>query len=57
MSLKTIKVNPIFLSGGENPGFSVKNKTRKEKPTSITLGQANNIKKKLIYTYSKFSKR
>jgi len=45
MSLKTIKVNPIFLSGGENPGFSVKNKTRKEKPTSITLGQANNIKK------------
>ena len=56
MSLKTIKVNPIFLSGGENPGFSVKNKTRKEKPNNITLGQANNIKKKLITRIQNFQK-
>ena len=46
MSLKTITVNPIFLSGSS--GSAVKNKTRKEKPAGVSLGQSNNIKKKLI---------
>ena len=43
MSLKTIKVNPIFLAS-----TNAKNKTRKEKPVGVSLGQSNNIKKKLI---------
>ena len=53
MSLKTIKVNPIFLMGASG-GSSVKNKTRKEKPTGISLGQPNNIKKKLITRIKNF---
>jgi hypothetical protein len=53
MSSKTIKVNPIFLmgAGGSSPA---KNKTRKEKPVSISLGQPNNIKKKLIARIKNF---
>ena len=47
MSLKTIKVNPIFLSSGGGTA-PLKNKTRKEKPAGLSLGQSNNIKKKLI---------
>ena len=43
MSLKTIKVNPIFLAGG-----SSKTRTRKEKPTGVALGPSHSIKKKLI---------
>jgi hypothetical protein len=53
MSLKTIKVNPIFLAA-DNAGFSAKNKTRKEKPSGISLGQSNNIKKKLIARIKNF---
>ena len=50
MSLKTIKVNPIFLgSTGAKP-----NKTRKEKPTGVSLGQSNTIKKKLIARIKNF---
>jgi hypothetical protein len=49
MSLKTIKVNPIFLAS-----TNAKNKTRKEKPTGISLGQSNNIKKKLIARIKNF---
>jgi hypothetical protein len=50
MSLKTIKVNPIFLANN-----SVKaNKTRKEKPSGVSLGQSNNIKKKLIARIKNF---
>jgi hypothetical protein len=49
MSSKTIKVNPIFLSSGSSSGTtSIKNKTRKEKPAGLSLGQSNIIKKKLI---------
>ena len=48
MSLKTIKVNPMFLSGSGTTG-AAKNKTRKEKPAVVSLGAANNIKKKLPY--------
>jgi hypothetical protein len=49
MSLKTIKVNPIFL------GTSVaKNKTRKEKPSGVSLNQSNSIKKKLIARIKNF---
>ena len=51
MSLKTIKVNPIFLA---TSGSSVKNKTRKEKPLGASLGQSNNIKKKLIARIKNF---
>jgi hypothetical protein len=55
MSLKTIKVNPIFLSSGTGgSGFSVKNKTRKEKPSGVSLGQSNSIKKKLIARIKNF---
>jgi len=58
MSSKTIKVNPIFLSGsGSNAGFSVKNKTRKEKPTGVSLGQSNSIKKKLIARIKNFQQK
>jgi hypothetical protein len=58
MSSKTIKVNPIFLSGsGTNAGFSVKNKTRKEKPTGVSLGQSNSIKKKLIARIKNFQQK
>lgn len=58
MSSKTIKVNPIFLSGsGTNTGFSVKNKTRKEKPTGVSLGQSNSIKKKLIARIKNFQQK
>jgi t-SNARE complex subunit (syntaxin) len=47
-NLKTIKVNPIFLSSANSSG-QVKNKTRKEKPSlSASLGQTNNVQKKLI---------
>ena len=53
MSLKTIKVNPMFLAA-DNAGFSAKNKTRKEKPSGISLGQSNNIKKKLIARIKNF---
>jgi hypothetical protein len=53
MSLKTIKVNPIFLSG-EKAGFASKSKTRKEKPSGLSLGQSNNIKKKLIARIKNF---
>ena len=52
MSLKTIKVNPIFLSGSDS--ISTKNKTRKEKPLGVSLGQSNNIKKKLIARIKNF---
>ena len=58
MSSKTIKVNPIFLSGsGTSTGFSVKNKTRKEKPTGVSLGQSNSIKKKLIARIKNFQQK
>lgn len=53
MSLKTIKVNPIFLAG-DNASFSAKNKTRKEKPSGISMSQSNNIKKKLIARIKNF---
>ena len=49
-NLKTIKVNPIFL--GTNNSGQPKNKTRKEKPT--TLGSTNNVKKKLIARIKNF---
>jgi len=49
MSLKTIKVNPIFLGTS-----TVKNKTRKEKPAGVSLGQSNSIKKKLIERIKNF---
>jgi len=55
--MKTIKVNPIFLmgSGGSGGGGgSSKNKTRKEKPLGVSLGQSNNIKKKLIARIKNF---
>ena len=55
--MKTIKVNPIFLmgSGGSGGGGgSSKNKTRKEKPLAVSLGQSNNIKKKLIARIKNF---
>jgi hypothetical protein len=52
MSFKTIKVNPIFLMGGEKSG---KNKTRKEKPAATSLGSTN-IKKKLIARIKDFQK-
>jgi hypothetical protein len=55
MSLKTIKVNPIFLMGSGGGGSSqAKNKTRKEKPVSLSLGQPNSIKKKLIARIKNF---
>jgi hypothetical protein len=58
MSLKTIKVNPIFLMGAGGSsgggGSSSKNKTRKEKPLAVSLGQSNNIKKKLIARIKNF---
>jgi hypothetical protein len=53
MSLKTIKVNPIFL-GSSGSSFGMKNKTRKEKPAGVSLGQANSIKKKLIARIKNF---
>ena len=53
MSLKTIKVNPIFLSG-QGSSFSPKNKTRKEKPSGVSLSQSNSIKKKLIARIKNF---
>jgi hypothetical protein len=53
MSLKTIKVNPIFLSG-QGSSFAAKNKTRKEKPIGVSLSQSNNIKKKLIARIKNF---
>ena len=49
MSLKTIKVNPIFLGTS-----TAKNKTRKEKPAGVSMGQSNNIKKKLIARIKNF---
>jgi hypothetical protein len=53
MSLKTIKVNPIFLgASGSKP-----NKTRKEKPTGVSLGQSNTIKKKLIARIKNFQQK
>ena len=61
MSLKTIKVNPIFLSsngasggGGGGGGGSSKTRTRKEKPVGVSLGAANNIKKKLMHRIKNF---
>ena len=55
MSSKTIKVNPLFLSSsGNGGGVSFKNKTRKEKPTGVSLNAANNIKKKLISRIKNF---
>jgi hypothetical protein len=56
---KTIKVNPIFLmgSGGSLSGSSGKNKTRKEKPLGVSLGQSNNIKKKLIARIKNFQQK
>ena len=60
MSLKTIKVNPIFLmgagkgGGSGGSGSSAKNKTRREKPIGVSLGQPNNIKKKLIARIKNF---
>ena len=56
MSLKTIKVNPIFL-GSSNSGGGGKNKTRKEKPVGVTLGQSNSIKKKLIARIKNFQQQ
>ena len=53
MILKTIKVNPIFLSG-QGSSFAAKNKTRKEKPIGVSLSQSNNIKKKLIARIKNF---
>ena len=53
MSLKTIKVNTIFVSGTGATG-AAKNKTRKEKPAGVSLGEANNIKKKLISRIKNF---
>ena len=55
MSLKTIKVNPIFLSGATSSG--TKNKTRKEKPSGVSLSQSNNIKKKLIARIKNFQQK
>lgn len=55
MSSKTIKVNPLFLSSSGNGGaVTFKNKTRKEKPTGVSLNTANNIKKKLISRIKNF---
>jgi len=54
MSLKTIKVNPSFL-GPTGKGLK-QNKTRKEKPSGISLGKTNNIKKKLIARVKDFQK-
>ena len=55
MSSKTIKVNPLFLSSSGNGGaVTFKNKTRKEKPTGVSLNAANNIKKKLISRIKNF---
>jgi hypothetical protein len=55
MSLKTIKVNPIFLSGSSSSGS--KNKTRKEKPAGVSLNQSNSIKKKLIARIKNFQQK
>ena len=44
MSLKTIKVNPLFL-GTSGIKSSKHNKTRKEKPAGLSMGASNNIKK------------
>jgi hypothetical protein len=55
MSLKTIKVNPIFLSGVSSAG--TKNKTRKEKPSGVSLSQSNSIKKKLITRIKNFQQK
>jgi hypothetical protein len=58
MSLKTIKVNPIFLSGsGSSSSFGPKNKTRKEKPNGVSLNQSNSIKKKLIARIKNFQQK
>ena len=55
MSLKTIKVNPMFLSSsGSGGSVTFKNKTRKEKPAGVSLNAANNIKKKLISRIKNF---
>ena len=55
MSLKTIKVNPLFL-GTSSSKISKQNKTRKEKPAGLSLGASNNIKKKLIARVKDFQK-
>ena len=55
---KTIKVNPIFLMGsGSGGSLTGKNKTRKEKPLGVSLGQSNNIKKKLIARIKNFQQK
>jgi hypothetical protein len=51
MSLKTIKVNPIFLATSSS---SKNNKTKKEKPVGVSLGQSNALKKKLIARIKNF---
>jgi len=55
MSLKTIKVNPLFL-GTSGIKSSKHNKTRKEKPAGLSMGASNNIKKKLIARVKDFQK-
>lgn len=58
MSLKTIKVNPdlLSLSGGGKSGSS-NTKTRKQKPTGVSLTQSNNVKKKLIARIKNFQQK
>lgn len=58
MSLKTIKVNPdlLSLSGGGKSGSS-NTKTRKQKPTGVSLTQSNNVKKKLIARIKNFQEK
>ena len=57
MSLKTIKVNPIFLGASNSSSFGGKNKTRKEKPAGVSLSQSNSIKKKLIARIKNFQQQ
>ena len=58
MSLKTIKVNPdlLSLSGGGKTNSS-NSKTRKQKPTGVSLTQSNNVKKKLIARIKEFQQK
>jgi len=62
MSLKTIKVNPDLLSlaGGGSGGSkssSMNTKTRKQKPSGVSLTQSNNVKKKLIARIKHFQQK
>jgi hypothetical protein len=58
MLLKTIKINPDLLSlssGGKSTSSNTK--TRKQKPTGISLTQSNNVKKKLIARIKNFQQK